>query len=60
MSHLKAMLIDGETLIAGSSNFDYLSYRIHQELLAVITEPELVADFIRRVMASRYGERPQR
>jgi cardiolipin synthase len=50
MSHLKAMLIDGETLIAGSSNFDYLSYRIHQELLAVITEPEVVTDFTRRVM----------
>src|SRR5437879_7130995 len=51
MSHLKAMLIDGEYLIAGSSNFDYLSYRIHQELLAVITIPEIVADFSRRVMA---------
>jgi cardiolipin synthase len=51
MSHLKAMLIDGETLIAGSSNFDYLSYRIHQELLAVITIPEIVADFSARVMA---------
>jgi cardiolipin synthase len=51
MSHLKAMLIDGEYLIAGSSNFDYLSYRIHQELLAVITNPAIVADFSRRVMA---------
>jgi cardiolipin synthase len=51
MSHLKAMLIDGESLIAGSSNFDYLSYRIHQELLAVITIPEIVADFTERVMA---------
>jgi cardiolipin synthase A/B len=51
MSHLKAMLIDGETLIAGSSNFDYLSYRIHQELLAVITIPDVVADFSVRVMA---------
>jgi len=51
MSHLKAMLIDGESLIAGSSNFDYLSYRIHQELIAVITNPEIVADFSRRVMA---------
>lgn len=50
MSHLKAMLIDGEHLIAGSSNFDYLSYRIHQELLAVITNPEIVADFSQRVM----------
>ncbi len=51
MSHLKAMLIDSEYLIAGSSNFDYLSYRIHQELLAVITDPEIVTDFSRRVMA---------
>lgn len=51
MSHLKAMLIDEEYLIAGSSNFDYLSYRIHQELLAVITIPEVVADFKARVMA---------
>jgi cardiolipin synthase A/B len=50
MSHLKAMLIDGEHLIAGSSNFDYLSYRIHQELLAVITNPEIVRDFSQRVM----------
>jgi cardiolipin synthase A/B len=52
MSHLKAMLIDDEYLIAGSSNFDYLSYRIHQELIAVITAPEAIADFRERVMLS--------
>ncbi len=50
MSHLKAMLIDDQCLIAGSSNFDYLSYRIHQELLALITIPAVVADFRERVM----------
>src|SRR5256714_3054052 len=50
MSHLKAMLIDDEYLIAGSSNFDYLSYRIHQELIGVFTAPELIADFRRRIM----------
>jgi len=50
MSHLKAMLIDAECLIAGSSNFDYLSYRIHQELIAIITTPSLIADFRERVM----------
>ena len=50
MSHLKAMLIDDEYLIAGSSNFDYFSYRIHQELLAIITAPETVSDFRERVM----------
>lgn len=50
MSHLKAMLIDDEYLIAGSSNFDYLSYRIHQELIAVITQPSVIADFRERVV----------
>ena len=50
MSHLKAMLIDDEYLIAGSSNFDYLSYRIHQELMGIFTTPELIADFQLRVM----------
>jgi cardiolipin synthase A/B len=50
MSHLKAMLIDDRYLIAGSSNFDYLSYRIHQELLAVITAPDVIRDFRQRVM----------
>ena len=50
MSHLKAMLIDDEYLIAGSSNFDYLSYRIHQELIAVITRPAVIADFRERVV----------
>ena len=50
MSHLKAMLIDDEYLVCGSSNFDYLSYRIHQELIAVITIPDVIADFRTRVM----------
>lgn len=50
MSHLKAMLIDDEYLIAGSSNFDYLSYRIHQELIAVISARAVIADFRERVM----------
>lgn len=50
MSHLKAMLIDDEVLVAGSSNFDYLSYRIHQELIAVITAPATVHDFRERVL----------
>lgn len=50
MSHLKAMLIDDQYLIAGSSNFDYFSYRLHQEVLAVFTDPELIASFRSRVM----------
>ena len=50
MSHLKAMLIDDEFLIAGSSNFDYLSYRLYQEVVGVITAPEVIAQFRERVM----------
>jgi cardiolipin synthase len=50
MSHLKAMLIDDQYLIAGSSNFDYLSYRLYQEVVAVITAPEVIAEFRERVM----------
>ena len=50
MSHLKAMLIDDQFLIAGSSNFDYLSYRLYQEILAVITRQEVISEFRQRVM----------
>ncbi len=50
MSHLKAMLIDNQYLIAGSSNFDYLSYRLYQEVVGVITAPLVIAEFRERVM----------
>jgi len=50
MSHLKAMLIDDRCLVAGSSNFDFLSYRIYEELLAVVTAPEVIADFRSQVL----------
>lgn len=50
MSHLKAMLIDDRHLIAGSSNFDFLSYHVYEEILAIITEPQVIADFRRRVL----------
>ena len=50
MTHLKAMLIDDQYLVAGSSNFDYLSYRLYQETIAIITDPKLIADFRARVL----------
>jgi len=50
MTHLKAMLIDNRYLVAGSSNFDYLSYRLYQEIVAIITDKTLIADFRERVM----------
>ncbi|HXT64226.1 MAG TPA: phosphatidylserine/phosphatidylglycerophosphate/cardiolipin synthase family protein [Pyrinomonadaceae bacterium] len=50
MSHLKAMLIDDEYLIAGSSNFDYLSYRLYQEIVAIFTGRQVIDEFRERVM----------
>ena len=50
MSHLKAMLIDDEHLIAGSSNFDYLSYRLYQEIIAIFNDPRVIHHFRERVM----------
>jgi cardiolipin synthase len=50
MTHLKAMLIDNKYLVAGSSNFDYLSYRLYQEIVAVISDPQLIEDFRARVL----------
>lgn len=50
MTHLKGMLIDDEALVMGSSNFDYLSYRAHQEVVAIVDDPEVIRDFRERVI----------
>ena len=44
------MLIDDQFLVAGSSNFDYLSYRLYQEVVAVFTNKKLVDNFRTQVM----------
>lgn len=49
MSHLKAMVVDDERLIAGSSNFDFMSYHILEELVVMTKSPEVVAEFRARV-----------
>jgi cardiolipin synthase len=51
MTHMKAMLVDGRTLVLGSANYDVWSLRFQQEYLAVVTDPAVVADFARRVVA---------
>ena len=51
MSHLKALLIDDETLVVGSANFDFVSLAAEEELIAIITAPSLIADFRRRIIA---------
>lgn len=48
--HLKAMLIDGQTLILGSSNFDIVSYQLEQEVIAVIRDPDVIQAFQDQVL----------
>ena len=50
MSHLKAMLLDGEKLVVGSTNFDWPTYHVLGETVAVITDGEVIRDFIERVL----------
>ncbi len=51
MTHVKALLADGETLVLGSANFDFLSAALQPEILAVVRDPQLVAEFEQRVLA---------
>jgi cardiolipin synthase len=50
MSHLKGLLVDGERLIVGSCNFDFVGLAAEEELVAVIDQPGLIEDFRRRVI----------
>ena len=50
MSHLKAMLIDDEVLITGSTNFDWPTHHVLAETIAIIDAPELVQAFRERVV----------
>ena len=50
MSHLKAIIVDDEILIAGSTNFDFASYFLEQEYCAVIRDPATVSAFKSKVV----------
>lgn len=51
MSHLKAMLIDGDLLIAGSSNFEFMSYHILEELVVMTRNRAMIDAFVAQVWA---------
>jgi len=51
MTHVKAALVDGEALLLGSSNFNFASFRTSNDIVAVIRNPALVADFEMRLLA---------
>jgi cardiolipin synthase len=50
MSHMKAILIDDETLILGSSNFDFFGYDLQQEVVLCAKDDGLIRDFRARVL----------
>jgi cardiolipin synthase len=51
MSHVKAMLIDGKKLLLGSTNFDFVSYHVEEEIVAVIENAALIDAFRADVIA---------
>ena len=51
MTHAKAALIEGETVLFGSVNFNFASWRTNGDLLALSRDPELVAAFERSLFA---------
>jgi cardiolipin synthase len=50
MTHAKALLIDGETLLLGSSNFNFASHRTSSDIVAVVRDRALIADFEARLL----------
>jgi cardiolipin synthase len=50
MSHFKGILLDGERLLVGSCNFDFVGHEAEEELVAMIDEPALIGDFQSRVI----------
>lgn len=50
MSHMKAIMIDDEKLIFGSSNYDVVSYYFEQEVVMVSYDKELIKDFRAKVL----------
>jgi len=50
LTHLKAILVDGRDLVMGSANFDFFSYSIYQEIVAVVRDPGVIAAFKERVV----------
>jgi cardiolipin synthase len=56
MSHFKGILIDGERLLVGSCNFDFVGHEAEEELVAVIDDPALIVDFTARVIEPAVAE----
>ena len=56
MSHLKAILVDDETLLLGSSNYDFASYYFEQEVVLAVKDKTLIDLFKRKVLLTDGAE----
>ncbi len=63
MSHVKALMIDDARVIAGSSNFDFVSHDAEAEFIAVFDDLSLAEQLRRQLLepalATAVGPRPQ-
>jgi cardiolipin synthase len=50
MTHMKAILVDGEHLIIGSANFHFTGYWTHNENVAIVTDSGLIQEFEDRIL----------
>jgi len=50
LTHLKAILVDDRSLIMGSSNFEFFSQALYQEIVAIIHDPGIISEFKEKVM----------
>jgi len=50
MSHIKALLVDDTALVMGSSNFDFLSFHVQQEVMAIVRSRPLIEQYRRDVL----------
>ncbi|MFK7951617.1 MAG: phosphatidylserine/phosphatidylglycerophosphate/cardiolipin synthase family protein [Ekhidna sp.] len=58
MSHMKAVLIDGEELLFGSSNYDLISYYFEQEVVLCSKDTGIITQFQNLVLkdVQKYSE----
>lgn len=50
MTHAKVAVIDGHTMLFGSSNFDFASYRVNNEYVAIIRDAALIHEVVQRLL----------
>ncbi len=56
MTHLKGLLVDNRALVLGSSNFDFVSHRVEEEIVAVVREGEVIHAFREQVLTPARAE----